>query len=81
MTDGRSWVWRCFSEAALSYYGISNQRDYLFKVFDSLTANEAAAWRNERITRAKSIVSSVRSLERSELPYTAEQEVKKLIPA
>lgn len=58
----------------------ANQRDYLFKVFDDLSANQTAQWRNERITRAKQIVANVRGYEAAGFPYSAEQEVKKLIP-
>lgn len=62
------------------YLFVSNQKDYLFSVFDKLSATEAAQWRNEKISRAKQIVAQVREYERDDMPYTAEAEVKKLIP-
>jgi len=62
------------------YYLGSNQKDYLFAAFDKLVANQAAQWRNERINRAKEIIAKVREYERDNMPYTAESEVKKLIP-
>jgi hypothetical protein len=62
-----------------SFLFCSNQRDYLFSVFDGLSANESTQWRNEKITRAKQIVANVRDYERSEMPASAEAEVKKLI--
>jgi hypothetical protein len=62
------------------YYLDTNQKDYLFSVIDKLTANEFAQWRNDRINRAKQIVAQVRSHERDNMPYSAEVEVKKLMP-
>lgn len=63
-----------------SYYGISNQRDYLFRVFDALAVPTDTQWRKDRVNRAKDIIAKVRELERDEMPYTAEAEVKRLIP-
>ena len=65
---------------AQSYILASNQKDYLFAIFDKLNATESVQWRNDRITRAKQIVAKVREYERENMPYTAESEVKKLIP-
>lgn len=62
------------------YFLASNQKDYLFSVFDKLNATESAQWRNDRINRAKQIVAKVRELESGNMPLTAEAEVKKLIP-
>lgn len=62
------------------YWSCSNLRDYLFNVFDSLSANDATQWRNNEITRAKKIVAEVRRLEKDGYPYLAEAEVKKLVP-
>jgi len=63
-----------------TYFFDTNQKDYLFSVFDKLSANQPVQWRNDRINRAKQIVAKVREYERDEMPYTAESEVKKLIP-
>lgn len=62
------------------YLFCSNQKDYLFNVFDGLNANETTQWRNDKINRAKQIVASVRDYEKREMPITAEAEIKKLIP-
>ncbi|NVN44985.1 nucleotidyltransferase [Asaia siamensis] len=62
------------------YFLISNQKDYLFAVFDKLSATQGTQWRNERIERAKGIIANVRKYERENMPYSAEDEVKKLIP-
>lgn len=63
-----------------TFFFATSQRDYLFKVFDDLTENQAAAWRNEKIRRAKQLVANVRSYEQAGYASTAESEAKKLIP-
>lgn len=65
---------------SLSYLWCATQRDYLFQVFDKMIPNQTAQWRNDRINRAKEIVRKVREYESQSMPYTAEIEVKKLIP-
>lgn len=65
----------------LSYWGCTNQKDYLFTVFDNLqVAYEWAQWRKDKVLLAKQIVQKVRDYERQGMPVTAESEVKKLIP-
>lgn len=63
-----------------TYYVSANQREYLFAVFDKVGATTSTQWRNDRINRAKQIVAKVRECERDGMPYTAEGEIKKLIP-
>jgi hypothetical protein len=66
---------------AEQYYFLSyNQRDYLFDVFTKLTTPTDTQWRREKVERAKRIVAEVKRLEGAGMPYTAEAEVKKLIP-
>jgi hypothetical protein len=63
------------------FFSCSNQRDYLFSAFDALSATSPSEqWRRDKIERAKKIVADVRQLERDNMPYSAEAEVKKLIP-
>ncbi len=62
------------------YFFISNQRDYLLETFEKLTVPTATQWGKERVERAKRIVAEVRRLERENMPYSAEAEVKNLIP-
>lgn len=64
-----------------SFWGVTNLRDYLFTLFDNMTAYHSTAWRNDKINRAKRIVAEVRRLEKADMPISAELEVKKLIPA
>lgn len=66
--------------ANLSFLFCNNQREYIFHVFDTLSATEATQWRNDKITRAKQLVEKIRQYERDDMPYTAEIEVKKLVP-
>jgi hypothetical protein len=65
----------------LSYWGCTNQKDYLFAIFDSVAISyDSAQWRKDKVERAKQIVKNVRDYERANMPATAEDEVKKLIP-
>lgn len=63
-----------------SYYLISNQRDYLFRVFEAMSLPSDTQWRKDRVQRAKDLVAKVRQYETAGMPATAEAEVKKLIP-
>lgn len=62
------------------FSGCSNQRDYLFSIFDKLPVPTDTQWRKDRVERAKKIVAQVRTYEASAMPASAEAEVKKLIP-
>lgn len=66
---------------SLSYYGVSNIRDYLFTAFDNINlGSEQAQWRQDKLKRAKDIITEVSSLELNGYANLAEAEVKKLIP-
>lgn len=63
------------------FYGCSSPRDYLFSIIDKLSLSPSEAqWRKDRLQRAKDIVSATRKLEADGMPYSAESEIKKLIP-
>lgn len=65
----------------LSFFSVINLREYVFTVFDNLTlSNDQPQWRKDKLARAKEIVAEVRKQERDEMPATAENTVKKLIP-
>ncbi len=67
--------WVC----GLNFWGATNQKDYLFAIFDNLGTNYSnAQWVNDEITRAKNIVSAVKQYERDGMPVSAETEIKKL---
>jgi hypothetical protein len=63
------------------YYGCSTLRDYLFFVVEQLSVDcNAAQWRKDKVSRAKSTVANVKNYERQGYTISAETEVKKLIP-
>ncbi|SFO14060.1 SMODS domain-containing nucleotidyltransferase [Nitrosospira briensis] len=64
----------------LGFFNCGNQKDYLFKVIDSLNSYTEVQWKKEEIERAKKIIAQVRAYESGGMPYSAENEVKKLIP-
>ncbi len=66
----------------LSFWGVSNLREYVFTVFDNLTLSYGQPqWRKDKLARAKELVANVRQFERDAMPVSAEVEIKKLIPA
>ncbi len=63
-----------------TFWSANNLRDYLFSVFDGLSADaESTQWRKDKINRAKQIIANVREFERQMLSAKAESELKKLI--
>lgn len=63
----------------LSFWWLTNQKDYFFTVIENLNTNFSyAQWINDEITRAKIIVANVRTYEKAEKPIAAETEIKKL---
>ena len=67
---------------SLSYYGVTNIRDYLFKTFDNLYLDsDQAQWRKDKLKRAKEIITEVRALESKGYTSLAEAEVEELIPS
>lgn len=67
--------WIC----GLSFWFLSNQKDYFLAVIENLNTNFTyAQWVNNEITRAKNIVANVRRYEKDNMPVTAENEIKKL---
>lgn len=67
--------WVC----GLSFWFLSNQKDYLFAIIDALNTSSSYSQRvNNEITRAKNIVTNVQKYEKEDMPATAEQEIKKL---
>jgi predicted nucleotidyltransferase len=67
--------WVC----GLSFWFLTNQKDYFFAVIDNLSTNSSySQWVNNEITRAKNIVASVRQYEKDDMPVTAEKEIKRL---
>lgn len=63
-----------------AFWLCNNQKDFIFHVFDNLYANESTHWRNDKINRAKQIIANIKDYERRDMPISAENESKKLIP-
>ena len=63
-----------------SYWMCSNVRDYVFQVFDNLSMT-GTQWRDERIRRAKQLVSQARSYESMGAVAAAEFEIAKVFSA
>jgi len=56
-------------------------KDYLFFMVGRLDLEWGSAqWRRDKLNRAKKIVTDTKKYEADEMPYTAEEEIKKLIP-
>jgi len=56
-------------------------KEYVYSAFDNLNVPwDAAQWRKDKVSRAKQIVNNTRQHERDDMPYSAESEIKKLIP-
>jgi hypothetical protein len=65
-------AWKKYA-VGLSYYGVINLRDYLFTILESLNLGIFdAQWRQDRVERAKKILTEVRSLEANNYPKLAE---------
>lgn len=65
---------------SLGFWTCTNQKDYLFSVFDNLNSSGHNQTTGAKIERAKKIVAQVRSYESQNMSANAEREVKKLIP-
>lgn len=67
--------WVC----GLSFWFLSNQKDYLLTVIENLNSNASySQWVNNEIMRAKTIVANVRQYEKNDMSVSAENEIKKL---
>ncbi|MGJ0490063.1 SMODS domain-containing nucleotidyltransferase [Methylobacter sp.] len=66
----------------LNFWGCTNQKDYLYKVFDNLSEHrEQVQWKKDKIIRAKSFIQRARAYEAiGSLAALAETEILKLIP-
>jgi len=65
----------------LNYALDTNQKSYLFRVFDNMNEYSVYTQRSkDAINRAKQIIANVRDYENRDMPLTAESEIKKLIP-
>ena len=59
----------------------ASTKDYFFDLVDELSLDWGEAqWRKDRLERAKSIVNKTKEYLSDDMPYTAEDEIKKLVP-
>lgn len=64
------------------YFSCSSLRDYFYSFWEGFNCGYGDPQRTkDKVDRAKRIASSAKSYEQQEMPATAEQEIKKLIPA
>lgn len=64
-----------------SFYLCTNIKDYFYDAVESLPSGwDRAANKQTRIKRFKEIVAKAKQLEQDDLPYSAEIEIKKVIP-
>lgn len=68
--------------AANQYFFLcSTVRDYFFSCVENLGLDwNSAQWRKDKLERAKAIVAKTKQYEADNMPASAEQEIKKLIP-
>lgn len=63
----------------LYFWSCSNQKDYFFAVINALdTSNVYSQKSKDKINKAKKIVQNVLEYEAEDMPYMAEEEIKKL---
>lgn len=65
----------------MSFWLCDDLKEYFYEVINNLEVGYyAAEWRKSKINRAKNIVNNTKELEADNMPYSAETEIKKLIP-
>lgn len=65
----------------MNFWFCTDLKDYFYTAIDSLNAGFfAPQWKINAVDKAKRIVSEAKSLESQSMPYSAEAEIKKLIP-
>lgn len=63
----------------LYFWSCSNQKDYFFAVINALNTSDVYSQKDkDRINKAKQIVENVLYYENNNMPFSAEEEVKKL---
>ncbi len=64
----------------LNYWGCTNQKDYLYYVFDKFDPWDYNRTVGTKIERAKKIVDQIRAFEKNDKPESAERKIRRLIP-
>ncbi|MDA3838121.1 MAG: nucleotidyltransferase [Candidatus Delongbacteria bacterium] len=64
-----------------SYFLCSNQKDYFYHFWDNLSYNyDTAQYIKDKVDRAKRIVNKAREYEKANNTFSAELEIKKMVP-
>ncbi|MEG3135651.1 nucleotidyltransferase [Rouxiella sp. T17] len=63
------------------FYGCYNIKDYFYSAVDQIQVSYLEAkWKEIAVTKLKNTVSNVKNFEKDEMPYSAEIELKKILP-
>ena len=63
-----------------SYWLCYNLKDYFFSAIEDLPSWNLPLYNKDKVEKAKTIIQNTKDYENSNLPFTAESEIKKLIP-
>lgn len=63
------------------FWFCNTTKDYFYSLIDSVSLDwNAAQWRKEKLERAKNIVTNTKDYDSKNMPISAENEIKKIIP-
>ena len=62
------------------YFFCSNLKDYFFTAISNLNTSGLPQYKIDKVQRVKDIVAKIKEYEASNMPISAESEVKKIIP-
>ena len=63
-----------------TYWYCSNLKDYFYSAVEKLPTWDLPQYKKDKVQRAKDIVTKTKEYEADELPVSAENEIKKIIP-
>ena len=64
-----------------SYWSCSNIKDYFYSAVANLNSTNLPGYKKTKVTRLKETIDKVKEYENQDMPYTAESELKKVIPS
>jgi len=56
-------------------------KDYLFKAFENFNPYSFPEYKKNKIERAQRVIAKVKEYEQSDMPYSAEEEIKNILPS
>ena len=63
-----------------TYWYCTNLKDYFFSAINDLSTWGLSQYKTDKVERAKKLIQNTKDYESSDMPYSAEDEIKKLIP-